>query len=102
MTFPRKQFLLENQTVDIADPTPIEADGAIKTFAVWGSFGGGVVTLEGSPDGGATFIVMKKSDGSNSTFTSDSIEILDVMKNGMIIRATLSGSTGANVNAKLL
>lgn len=97
----RETNLLVNQTADIANPSPIDADGAIKTYAVWGNFGGGTVTLQASPDNGSTWITLKKSDGSDANFTSNSIEIIDVMKNGLKIRATLSGSTGANINAKV-
>lgn len=98
---PRSTDLLENQTTNITDPTPIQADGAVKAVAVWGNFGSGTVTLQGSPDNGTTWITLKKTDGSDATFTANAIEKINVLKNGLFLRATLSGATSPNVNAKV-
>ena len=103
MTFPRETDLLVNQTVDIAPPSPgIPADGALKTVAVWGTFDGATVILQESPDNGNTWITLKKSDGSPAEFIIDGIEVINVLKTGLLlgaIVATAGGST--NVNAKI-
>lgn len=88
-------FLLENVSVD-TDGTGVGADGGSKTVAVWATdFGSGTVTLQGSPDGGTTWITLTIS-GSSATFTANAIRMIDRLGQGMQVRATLSGSSGAS------
>lgn len=90
----------ENQAAD-GNSSEILADGAIKNIALWGDFGGGTATLKGSPDNGTTWITLKKNDGTDATFTTNSIEKIDVLKNGLLSRLELAGSTTPDLNAKV-
>ena len=93
--------LLNNVSVDTVGVGPL-GDGGNKVLAVWGAaFGGGSVTIEASPDGGTTWITLTYG-GNPAVFTTNTIRLLDRIGQGMQIRASLSGSTGAsNVNADL-
>lgn len=101
MTFPRNTDLLVNQTSNIADPTPIPVDGANLNIAVWGTFDSGTVSLEGSPDGGTTWIQILLDDGSPAQFTTNILKAINTIKTGIWLRATLSGATSPNINAKI-
>ena len=97
-------FLLQNISVDTVG-AGIMADGSNKALAVWtttgGSFGGGSVTINGSPDGGVTWIPLTYN-GAPAVFTSNTILLIDRLSMGMEIQAVLSGSSGAsNVNAAI-
>lgn len=94
-------MLLNGVNID-TDGIPVDGDGGNKVFAVWANdFGGGTVTLEASPDGGTTWITLTYG-GNPATFTGNTIRLIDRIGQGMKIRATLTGSTGAsNVNADL-
>ncbi len=95
-------FLLENISVD-TDGAGVNADGSNKTLCVWAtSFGGGTVNIEGSPDGGTTWIILQLINGADAQFTANTFKIIDRLGQGCLIRATLAGSSGANnVNAAL-
>lgn len=97
----RNQVYFEDQDADIADSTHVFADGAVKNIAIWGDFGSGTATLEGSPDGGTTWIVLKKNDGTDAAYTAAVIDKIDVLKTGMQTRVVLSGSTSPDLNARL-
>jgi len=94
-------YLLEDVSVD-TDGTGAKADGGNKTVAIWGTdFGGGTVTLEGSPDSGTTWITLTIG-GASATFTANAIRMVDRLGQGMQVRATLTGSSGASgVYAKM-
>jgi len=93
--------LLDNVSVDTDGPG-IDADGGSKTLSIWAdNFGGGSVTIQGSPDGGNTWITLTYG-GNPAIFTSNTIRLVNRLGQGMQIRATLTGSTGAsNVNADI-
>ena len=93
--------LLDAVAVD-TNGTGVKADGGGKTLAVWAtSFGSGTVTIQGSPDGGVTWITLTIA-GNPAAFTANSIRYIDRLGQGMQIRAILAGSTGAsNVNAAI-
>jgi hypothetical protein len=98
------QFLLQNVSVDTVG-NGVLADGSNKTLVIWatagGSFGGGTVTINGSPDGGTTWITLTYN-GSHAIFTSDIVLLADRLCTGMMFQAVLSGSSGAaNVNAAI-
>lgn len=62
--------------------------GGIGTFAVWGSFGGGTLKLQMSPDGGVTWIDL----GPEAHFTATGVAQFGL--GVCLIRAELSGSDG--------
>jgi len=94
-------MLLQDVSVDTVGVGQL-GDGGSKVLAVWAtSFGGGSVTIEGSPDGGTTWIVLTYG-GNPAVFTSNIILTLDRIGQGMMVRAVLAGSSGAShLNADL-
>lgn len=94
-------MLLENISID-TDGVGIPADGGSKTLAIWADdFGGGSVTIQGSPNGGNTWVTLTYG-GNPAIFTENTVRLVNRLGQGMQIRATLTGSTGAsNVNADL-
>jgi hypothetical protein len=94
-------MLLQNVSVD-TDGAGIPADGGTKTLSIWAtSFGGGSVTIQGSPDGGTTWITLTYG-GNPAIFTENTFRLINRLGQGLLIRAILTGSTGAsNVNADL-
>ncbi|KKM04824.1 hypothetical protein LCGC14_1760320 [marine sediment metagenome] len=95
-------FLLESVSVD-TDGTAVNADGSNKTLCVWGTdFGGGTVSIEGSPDNGTTWILLQLINGADAQFTANTFKVIDRLGQGTLIRATLTSSSGADdVNAAL-
>lgn len=96
----RQTVLFTNQSAD-GNSVQITSDGAKKSIAVYGNFGGGAATLTSSPDNGVTFITLKFTDGSDAVFSANSIQSIDHLGSGLIFRLELSGSTGANLNAQI-
>jgi hypothetical protein len=94
-------MLLQSVSVD-TNGTGIPADGGSKTLSIWAdNFGGGSVTIQGSPDGGTTWITLTYG-GNPAVFTSNTVRLINRLGQGMQVRATLTGSSGAsNVNADL-
>lgn len=94
-------WLLTDVSVDV-NGTGVDGDGSGKALAIWATdFGGGTVTIQGSPDGGTTWITLTV-DGAAATFTANAIRYLERIGQGMQIRAILSGSSGADaVNVRL-
>jgi hypothetical protein len=94
-------WLLEDISAD-ANGTGVNADGGGKTVSIWATnFGGGTVTIQGSPDGGTTWITLTEG-GVAVAFIANAVRYIDRLGIGMQIRATLVGSAGADsVNVKL-
>tara|TARA_B100001750_G_scaffold172218_1_gene140460 strand:+ start:73 stop:414 length:342 start_codon:yes stop_codon:yes gene_type:complete len=69
--------------------------GGVGQMVVDGTFGGGTVALEMSPDDGTTWVAI----GGDASVTSDAVVNFDL--NGCDIRLSLSGSSGANLNGWL-
>ncbi len=92
-------LLLNNFSGDFGDPGSVgtgqNADGGNKTVAVWAtSFGtGGTVVVEGSPDGGTTWIILS-INGTPVSYTANEIRKIDRLGQGMMIRAAVSAGTG--------
>lgn len=84
------------------DGAGFDTDGATKTLVVWGDdFGGGTVTVQGSPDKGTTWITLTIT-GSPVAFTANAIRFLERLGQGLQVRATLTGATSpSNVSAAL-
>ena len=101
VTQPVNGWLLKAVDADV-NGTGITTDGGSKTVQIWATnFGGGTVTLQSSADGGVTWVTLTIA-GLPATFTSNAVRKIDRLGQGMLIRATLAGSTGAsNVNVKL-
>ena len=90
-----EQFLLKNISVD-TNGDGLRTDGSEKTVSVWGtSFGGGTVAIQASPDSGTTWITLTEA-GTPIAITSNEIKKIDHLGQGMLIRATLAGSSGAS------
>jgi len=49
---------------------PVPWSGGVGMVAAWGSFGGGTLALEMSPDNGATWIAVDRGGDSFVTFTA--------------------------------
>lgn len=94
-------FLLEDVDVD-TNGTGVYGDGGPKPIAIWATnFGGGTVTIQGSPDAGTTWVTLTV-DAVDATFTANAIRYVVRIGRGMQIRATLTGSAGADsVNVKI-
>ena len=102
------QFLNETVTVDgntdrIWKPLRKETPPR-GTLSVFGTFGGGTVTLRQSPDGGTTFIDVPDSGGTAITFTDTGMTNFELYANGdniaatkTVIRLALAGSSGASI-----
>jgi len=80
----------------------IKHDGAIPILAIFASsFGGGTVTVQGSPDGGTTWITLtQQTTGTAATFTANAFTQCYEIAMGYLMRATLTGATnptGVNV-----
>lgn len=69
-------------------------------FSAWGTFGGGTVTLQFSPDGGTAWVNVKDKDGNDIAYTSARAINIET-PHGELLRCVLSGSTSASINAKL-
>lgn len=89
-------ILLQNVTSDI-DGIPITCDGSKKTFAVFGTFAGGNVTLQTSCDG-INWLTLTYNGNIYSATTND-IKIIDFLGKGLQLRAKVSGTSGCNLNA---
>ena len=91
----RQQWLFENQTSDDVSARVTWQGGGVGTVIVYGTWGGGTVTIQASADL-TTWVDL----GSDLTFTADGIGNFDLAP-GVTIRAELSGSTGAAIYAKV-
>lgn len=82
-------------TENVTFYTPVKAQGQDLVLAVVAtSFGSGTVTIEGSPDGGVSWITLLKArNGSAATFTANAFAILDRIAQGYTVRAKLTGAT---------
>lgn len=75
--------------------TSILYRGGETTFAIFGDFGGGSLTIEASFDGGTTWIALKKADETVLTLTENDVRLIKL--GGCLIRLSMTGATGANV-----
>jgi hypothetical protein len=91
-------YLLQNVSIDTVGVS-VGGTGNSKIIQIAAtSFGGGSVILEGSLDN--TLWTTLTYGGNPAIFTSGKILKLDFWPTGMYVRASLTGSTGANnVNA---
>lgn len=87
------KFLLQNVSAN-ATGTAVENSGEEAILAIFAtSFGGGTVTVEGTPNGGTTWITLTKKDGNPATFTANAFAVCFKIAQGYQIRARLTGST---------
>lgn len=97
-------FLLENVSTDTSGSKVDIGIGSKKTISIWATnFGAGTVSLQVSPDNGTNWILLKKIDGTDATFTSNDHIVVDSIGEGNGVRAVLSGSDGSTsgVNVKM-
>lgn len=92
-------YLLKNVSVD-TDGEPVKGDGSKYELDIWATdFGGGTVNIEISPDNGTTWILATYG-GNPASFSVNSTLHIENIAFGELVRATLTGSSGANnVNA---
>lgn len=75
----------------------------LGTFVVWGTFGGGTVTWEMSPDGGTTFISLMDASGSPTT-SSAADNFTTELGNGstnsddILLYASVATATNPSIN----
>lgn len=93
--------LLSNVSVD-TDGQGFVTDGGSKNLFIFAdNFGGGSVTIYASADGGDHWIPLEIG-GVPAVFTDQVVKVIDYIAQGMLIKAELSGSSGASgVNAWL-
>ena len=85
--------LFTAQTAD-GNSQAIRWPGGEGTYNAEGTFGGGTATLQFSPDGGTTW----KSCGSDAELSSDGAANFKLPV-GYHLRVSLSGASGANLDA---
>lgn len=74
---------------------PVRWYGGRGSIAVWGTFGGGTVTLQMSPDGGTTWLNVDHSSDNYVTFTAGGTGGFDL---GLcMLRFNLTGATTPSV-----
>lgn len=71
------------------------------SIVCYGTFGGGTITIQMSPDGGTTKMDVPNQAGASTTFTANSVQNIE-LGNGdgltaMKLYATMAGSTSASV-----
>lgn len=93
-------------TVTLTFWTQFSHDGSVPLIVAWATaFGGGTITIQCSPDNGVTWIGLSKETGTTlaaATFTANSTAVLYKFPMGFLIRALLSGASGASgVNCAL-
>ncbi len=94
-------FLLKNQTTNDTNPDGYLNDGQKRMIAIWGTFGSGTVNLQGSPDGGTTWIDLELSAGTPAQYTTNKINELRIWPKGMAFRAQLSFATTPDISVKV-
>lgn len=99
---PGNTYLIEwDLTTADADGEGVEIPGAPdKTFQATGTFGSGTLTLEGSNDGGTTWFGLH--DPSVTAISLTAAGGGAILENPLLIRPSLSGSTGATVSVYIL
>lgn len=90
-----KWLLLENQTTDTSSTAVMLVQPGDKYIIVSGDLGGGTLQAEISNDGG-TFVAIDGGD-----FTVAAARIMFSIPKSALIRVTLSGSTGADVDVEI-
>jgi hypothetical protein len=75
----------------------VRSPGITQTLFAWGNFGGGVLTIQYSPDNGTTWI----DDASTLANGFRNISI-DSRNQAILIRASLADSTNAKLNIYIL
>lgn len=70
-----------------------------RTFGVTGTFGGATVILQGSFDGGTTWVTLNDYKGNAISFTAAGVAL--VAENPPLIRPSTSGGTGTVIAATL-
>jgi hypothetical protein len=63
-----------------------------KTIQVFGTFESATITIQGSNDGGTTYVTLNDPQGNALTFTANKTET--ILENPELIRPTASGATG--------
>lgn len=79
--------------------TAIVWTGGRGVFTAWGTFGGGTVTLQWSPDSGVTWMNVDRSGDTFTTFTSNGTGGFEL--GSCSLRCSLAGSTAPNIKAGL-
>jgi hypothetical protein len=87
------QKIFDGQAAD-GSSTARNWHGGYGTVVVAGTFGGGTVTLNASPDGGTTWVQV----GYDARFTADGMANFQ-LPGGMQLRLTLSGATNPDLDA---
>lgn len=65
---------------------------ADRSVQVFGTFGGGTIVLQGSNDGGTTYVTLKDPLGNNLSFTTAGFKMIGDLAH--LIRPSVSGGDG--------
>jgi hypothetical protein len=84
---------------DVALPFAVPAH-TDKSIHVSGTFGGGTVTVQGSNNGGASFIGLTDPTQTAISMTSEAIKA--ILENTALIRPVLTGGSGTTVVVSIL
>jgi len=81
----------------------VQGDGAERLCHIYAvAFGSGTVTLQMSTDGGTTWTGINQADGTAAAFTVATVVVVSLIPAATLIRAILTGSSGASdVTAEL-
>jgi hypothetical protein len=71
--------------------------GGRGVFTAWGTFGGGTIKLQQSPDDGTTWIDLDRSGDTFCTFTANGEGGFELQP--CLLRVSLSGSTAPNIKS---
>lgn len=75
----------------------IKWDGGRGVFMAWGTWGGGTLTLQMSPDDGTTWVNVDRTGDTFCTLTANGQGGFELPK--CQLRVTLAGSTAASINS---
>lgn len=78
---------------------PYEARKGRCTVAAWGTFSGGTLAMQMSPDNGTTWINIDPDGSTTCTFTNNGVGNFQINID-CLVRATLTGATSPSVNVK--
>lgn len=84
--------LFTGQSTNAASSTTVLSSGGFMSLLASGTFGGGTLTVQASPNGGTTWI------DTTATLTAAGI-VNFVAGAGVLVRLNLTGATAPNLNA---
>lgn len=91
-----------NGTTDMGYAGAIPRNGRyVGTLFASGTFGGGTLKLQASPDGGITKFDIPDASGNTVAITAQSMRNLELGTGGIRLYAVLTGATAPNIKLTL-